>query len=346
MIKIYAQQLSTQLHKKLHNCYILIGNEPSLINESANLINTIAKKNGFGESFYFIIDNSTNWINLFIICNSLSLFNTKKVINLQFNEFSQNELITKQLNVLSKLLHPEILFIYRIGKLNKNDESSIWFKIISRCGISVLCWKLELNNLYKWVEIRAKDMKLSIDDNSIKLLCHYYEGNLSALTQTMKMLCLQWPDRKLTLSRVKLSISKTQCFSSIVWVNALLEGNIIRAIKILNELERSNNEAILLLNTLQRDILILVKLHYYQQKQKPLCVVMDNCNVWKQRRYLFKYALKRLDTTNLQTIIHLLIKVETSIKQNYTKIVWLQFEMLSFLLCNSNMLPIDFYRVL
>ncbi|PPI88044.1 DNA polymerase III subunit delta [Candidatus Pantoea edessiphila] len=340
MIRIDSQQLNGQIYNKLNNSYLLIGNEPLLIDESYDLINIAAKINGFQEHVNIAIDSNTNWINLFTICNSLSLFNYKKVINLQFTENCFNLLTIRKMKILHSLLSPDILLICRIKKLTKSVENSIWFREFFQSSVIISCWQLSENQLIKWILKRVENMNLIIDESAIKLLCCYYEGNLSALSQSLKFLHLQCPDSKITTSIVTESLSEAPFFSAISWVNTLLEGNIIRAINILKQLSSNDSDAIILFNTLQRDMLILVKLYHYQQ-QKSIRIIMDEYKIWKTRHSLFKIALKRLDSAHLQSILYQLIAIELSIKQNQYPIVWLQLELLSFIICKSIIIPAD-----
>ncbi|MBK4775288.1 DNA polymerase III subunit delta [Candidatus Pantoea edessiphila] len=335
MIEISLEELRMQIYDKLSNSYVLIGNELSLIHESVDLINTVAKQNGFEEYFNFVIDSNTNWGNIFSIFSSIGLFCDKKVINLQFIDSSLNSTIIKQLTILTKLLHSDILFICCLTQLTKSDECSEWFKKFFKFNIIVSCRRLEANKLPQLVLTKARNINLSLDQNAVKLLCKYYEGNLSALIQSLNVLSLQWPDGEITESRIKKSISKLQIFASINWINALLEGNFTKAIYILNHLEKNNSEAITLLRNLQYDVSLLMKLYYYK-KQKSINIVMDVYNIWKTRRYLFYCALQRLNFTKLQTIVSLLIKVELEIRTEFNKEIWFQLELLSLLMCDNH----------
>ncbi|MXP51467.1 DNA polymerase III subunit delta [Pantoea sp. SoEX] len=337
MIRINQEELGRHIHNKLGNVYAIVGNESTLINESADLINMVAKNNDFKEFFNFVIDSNTNWFYIFSIFSSIGLFNTKKVINLQFTEKTVDASTIKQLNILNKLLHSDILLVCRMTKLNKNEERTVWFKNFFKFSIVVSCWKLQTYQITTWIINQAKNMHLLVDNDAIKLLCQYYEGNLSALVQSLKTLQLQWPDGKVTESRIKKSISKSQIFVPINWVNALLEGNITKAIYILNHLERNDVEPIILLKSLQYDVMLLIKLFFYK-KQKSLNVIMENYSIWSTRRYLFNCALQRLDLIRLKIIGIFLIKVELDIKTKSSKGIWLQLELSSLLMCNNDFL--------
>jgi DNA polymerase III, delta subunit (EC 2.7.7.7) len=185
------------------------------------------------------------------------------------------------------------------------------------------------------VAARAKALQLSIDDAAIQLLCYCYEGNLLALAQALERLSLLWPDGKLTLPRVEEAVNDAAHFTPFHWVDALLAGKSKRALHILRQLQKEDSEVVILLRTLQRDLLTLLQLQRQQAKQ-PLRTLMDQQRIWQNRRALFTEALQRLDAQRLQQAVHLLAQLELTMKQDYGQNLWPQLETLSLLLCHRD----------
>lgn len=92
---------------------------------------------------------------------------------------------------------------------------------------------------------------------------------------------------------------------------------------------------VILLRTLQRDLLTLLQLQRQQAKQ-PLRTLMDQQRIWQNRRALFTEALQRLDAQRLQQAVHLLAQLELTMKQDYGQNLWPQLETLSLLLCHRD----------
>ncbi|WP_455852958.1 DNA polymerase III subunit delta [Pantoea endophytica] len=343
MIRIYPEQLSAQLREGLRACYFLTGNEPLLIQESADAIRATATAQGFEEHFSVTIDAQTDWDAIFVSCQSLSLFTQRQTLTLQLPENGPNAAIAEQLVKLSTLLHSDILLVLRMAKLTKAQENSAWFKALSAQAVLVPCQTPEQAQLPRWVASRAKAMKLSVDDAAIQLLCYCYEGNLLALSQALERLSLLWPDGKLTLPRVEAAVSDAAHFTPFHWVDALLAGKSKRALHILHQLEKEDSEAVILLRTLQRDLLTLLHLQRNQAKQ-ALRTLMDQQRIWQNRRALFTEALQRLDAQRLQRAVHLLAELELSMKQDYGQNLWPQLETLSLLLCHRDF-PLSFTDV-
>lgn len=333
MIRIYPEQLSAQLREGLRACYLLTGNEPLLLQESADAIRASALVQGFEEHLSFTLDAQTDWDSLFMSCQSLSLFAQRQTLTLQFPENGPNAAIAEQLIKLAPLLHADILLICRMAKLSKAQENSAWFKALSAHAVLVPCQTPEQAQLPRWVVSRAKTLKLDIDDAAVQLLCYCYEGNLLALAQALERLSLQWPDGKLTLPRVEAAVSDAAHFTPYHWVDALLGGKSRRALHILQQLEREESEVAILLRTLQRDLMTLLHLQRHQSQQ-PLRTLMDQQRIWQNRRNLFTEALQRLDASRLQQAIHLLMQIELTLKQDYGQSVWPQLQTLSMLIAN------------
>lgn len=343
MIRIYPEQLSAQLREGLRACYFLTGNEPLLIQESADAIRATASAQGFEEHFSVTIDAQTDWDAIFVSCQSLSLFTQRQTLTLQLPENGPNAAIAEQLVKLSTLLHSDILLVLRLAKLTKAQENSAWFKALSTQAVMVPCQTPEQAQLPRWVASRAKAMKLSVDDAAIQLLCYCYEGNLLALSQALERLSLLWPDGKLTLPRVEAAVNDAAHFTPFHWVDALLAGKSKRALHILHQLEKEDSEAVILLRTLQRDLLTLLHLQRNQAKQ-ALRTLMDQQRIWQNRRALFTEALQRLDAQRLQRAVHLLAELELSMKQDYGQNLWPQLETLTLLLCHRDF-PLSFTDV-
>lgn len=343
MIRIYPEQLSAQLREGLRACYFLTGNEPLLIQESADAIRAASTAQGFEEHFSVTLDAQTSWDDLFVSCQSLSLFTQRQTLTLHFPENGPNTAMAEQLVKLASLLHSDILLVLRMAKLTKAQENSAWFKALSTQAVLVPCQTPEQAQLPRWVANRAKAMKLSVDDAAIQLLCYCYEGNLLALAQALERLSLLWPDGKLTLPRVEEAVNDAAHFTPFHWVDALLAGKGKRALHILHQLEKEDSEVVILLRSLQRDLLTLLHLQRHQARQ-PLRTLMDQQRIWQNRRALFMDALQRLDARRLQRAVHLLAELELSLKQDYGQNLWPQLETLSLLLCHRDF-PMSFADV-
>ncbi|ANI28448.1 DNA polymerase III subunit delta [Yersinia entomophaga] len=341
MIRIYPEQLAAQLQEGLRACYLLCGNEPLLLQESQDRIRQAASQQGFTEHYTVALDTHTEWENIFSICQALSLFSSRQTLLLVFPDSGLTAAMNEQLAKLTSLLHPDILLILRANKLTKAQENSAWFKALSPKGALISCQTPEQAQLPRWVQTRAKSLNLEVDDAAIQLLCYCYEGNLLALSQALERLSLLYPDGKLTLPRVEQAVNDAAHFTPYHWLDALLAGKSKRAWHILQQLRLEDSEPIILLRTIQRELLLLLNLKR-QMATTPLRTLFDQHKVWQNRRHLMTQALQRLTLQQLQRSVHLLTQMEIRLKQDYGQSVWPELESLSMLICGKT-LPESFF---
>ncbi|AIU87780.1 DNA polymerase III subunit delta [Pectobacterium odoriferum] len=334
MIRLYPEQLTAQLHEGLRGCYLVFGSDPLLLQESLDSIKRVAQQHEFSEHFSFILDLHTDWDAIFSTCQALSLFASRQSLLLVLPENGPNAAMGENLVKLSGLLHPDILLILRGHKLTKAQENSAWFKALAQDSVYINCLTPEQAQLPRWVAQRAKSMKLMLDEQATQLICYCYEGNLLALSQALERLALLYPDGKLTLPRVESAVNDAAHFTPFHWLDALLAGKSKRAWHILQQLKQEDCEPVILLRTLQRELLQLLALKR-RMSDTPLRTLFDQQKVWQNRRDLLTQALQRLSLQQLQQAVRLLTQVEITLKQDYGQSVWSELESLAMLLCGK-----------
>lgn len=334
MIRLYPEQLRAQLNEGLRAAYLLLGNDPLLLQESQDAIRQTASTQAFEEHHTVQIDASTDWQDLFSICQALSLFASRQTLLLLLPENGPNAAINTQLEMLVSLLHDDILLMVRGNKLTKAQENAAWLTKLADRSVIVTCQTPEQAQLPRWVAQRAKQMNLNLDEAANQLLCYCYEGNLLALSQALERLSLIWPDGTLTLPRVEQAVNDAAHFTPFHWVDAILVGKSKRALHILQQLRLEASEPVILLRTIQRELLQLVNLKR-QSAQTPLRTLFDQQRVWQNRRALVTEALNRLSAEQLFQAVRLLSQIEMTLKKDYGQSVWAELEGLSLLLCHK-----------
>ncbi|VFP78665.1 DNA polymerase III subunit delta [Candidatus Erwinia haradaeae] len=328
MIQVYPDKLNNQLAQQLKKCYILYGSNIFFIQEAKEAIHKVSKDKGFKEHLTISLDHKTDWQEIFSIFKEFSLFSRKKILFLILPEQGPNVVIKKKLIVLVELLHSDIILIIHIPRLTKRQENETWYKTICTHSVLVFCQEPEKKALPFWIASRAKQLNLKLDDNSNKLLCYYYEGNLLALSQALDKCSILWPNSYLTSTHIKQVIHNAACFNPFDWINALFLGNSQRALRILRQIRTTDTESVILLRILQNELLLLLK---FKRKMIyiPLPILFDQYHVWQKRRSLLSHALQRLSITKLTHIFTLLTRIELLLKEEHIPSVWIELEVLT-----------------
>ncbi|WP_032092477.1 DNA polymerase III subunit delta [Necropsobacter rosorum] len=344
MNRIFPEQLSGLLAHHLSSVYYLVGQDPLLLAESRDLITHAAFKQGFDEKTELAIDASTDWNGLFERVQSMGLFFSRQVISLNLAE-NLTALLQKNLLQFIELLHADVLLIVQLGKLTKPTEKQDWFVRANQYdGQSVLvnCQTPTIDQLPRWIGHRAKSLQLTPDHDALQLLCYSYENNLLALKQALQLLALLYPDGKLSFARVKNVVEQSSVFSPFQWIDALLEGKIQRAGRILAGLRAEEVQPIILLRSLQRELMTILTLTRPSQRvnnlDEPLPTAQlreqfDRLKVWQSRRPLFVQAVQRLTYRKLYALIQQLAELERAAKQEFSDDLWDKLAHLSAQMC-------------
>lgn len=334
MIRLYPEQLRAQLSEGLRAAYLLLGNDPLFLQESKDAIKHAAVSEGFIEHHTMTLDASTDWNEIFSLCQAMSLFASRQTLLLLLPENGPNAAINEQLATLVGLLHDDLLLIVRGNKLTKSQENAAWIQALANRAVQISCQTPDPSQLPRWLANRAKQNNLQLDEPASQLLCYCYEGNLLALAQALERLSLLWPDGKLTLPRVEQAVNDAAHFTPFHWVDALLAGKSKRALHILQQLRLEGSEPVILLRTVQRELLLLVTLKR-QSAHTSLRSLFDKHRVWQNRRAMVGEAVNRLSGSQLRQAVTLLSRAELTLKQDYGQSIWAELESLSLLLCHK-----------
>ncbi|MDO4626338.1 MAG: DNA polymerase III subunit delta [Pasteurellaceae bacterium] len=344
MNRIFPEQLANQLKHRLASIYYLVGNDPLLLSESRDLIIQTAVQQGFDERVEIEINNETDWNSLFERCQSLGLFFSRQILILTLPE-NPTATIHTQLTELVNFINSDILLILQFPKFAKLFEKQPWHIALLQQEDHLLyinCQTPNAMQLSRWLNLRIKTMNLQLDKEATELLCYSYENNLLALKQSLEMLALLYPDGKLSFQRVKAVIEQSAVFTPYQWIDALFDGKLARAQRILASLQAEDIQPVMLVRILQRELMVVLELAKPQQHIASIMQTlpmhqlkegMDRLKIWQNRRPFLTAVFQRFTYKQLYNVIQQLAQIERVIKQDFNADVWVQLDDLSLQIC-------------
>lgn len=336
MQKLFPEVLQLSLNKGLHPFYLLTGNDLLLVNESKDLIVQSARLKGFDEKKEIDVKNDTNWEALFETAQEMGLFFSRQIIILNFPE-SPTTTQFKKLSEFCALIHSDLLFILHLSKFSKTMEKQAWFTQIEPQVLQVNCQTPEISKLPHWLSNRAKEMNLQLEPEAAQLLCYSYESNLLALKQVLQLLQLQHNGGRITLNQVKEVVEHSAQFTPFQWIDALFEGKIGRAQRILHQLQNEEVQAVVLLRIIQKELMILLEITRSPTPVSSeqllfngnLRTEFDRLKIWQNRRPFYSQIVQRLNYKKLYALIQQLAELERKVKQEFSDDIWLELESFS-----------------
>lgn len=332
MIYYNLKKLKNNLLNNSKNIFLIFGEEYFLIKKSLNQIIKLAKLKKFNESHFFNITNKTNWNTIYQNAQNISLFSKKKILILKLIENNNNNSL-KKIKKLINLKKSNLLIILIGKKINTIKNNTYLYQKIRKNGIYINCSSLEKHQLFNWIKKKAKKMSIHLEEKSNKLLCCYYERNLFALNQILKNLIILYPDKIFSFKRIKKFINNTANFGPYNWIKSVFFGKTKYSLFILKKLKKNNFELSILLNIIQKELILILKIK--KNKIKTIQNQLIYYKIWKIRQPEIKSILHRLSINNIQLSINLISKIELDLKKNYSKKIWNKLEMLTIFLCDE-----------
>ncbi len=256
---IRALKLSLEtLHRHLSGApvpaYLVSGDEVLLVGEAADAIRAAVKHAGYLEREVFFIERVADWDAVRASTNNLSLFGSRKLIELRLPSGKPG---TGGANAIVQLLAragTDNVFLMLTGKLEREQSGSTWVKAFENTGAWLPVWPIELDRMPQWLNARAASQGLKLDEAAVQFIVERTEGNLLAAQQELEKLKLTVAHGTADLAAVQASIGDSARFDVFQLGEAALAGEVTRALRILAGLRSEGVEPTLALWSLAREV--------------------------------------------------------------------------------------------
>ncbi|QJC28703.1 DNA polymerase III subunit delta [Enterobacteriaceae endosymbiont of Plateumaris consimilis] len=334
MNQVLVKNIDIDIYQNKYNCYILAGNESFFIKRTVIKLRNNTKVLGFVEYSSIVIDNHTEWNNIFHKFLERNIFYKKEIINLIFLDKKIFINCKKKIINLFKIINIDIILILEIHT-DIAISSNFIFKIINNHFFLLrICNKLNNIQLINWVFIKIKKLNLLLNSSCCKLLCYLYEDNLTFLYQTLKDISLLYPKK----SNINLKfLSKiTNNFLFIKSHDLIFSKKIQHSINILNKLKHEQISPYLILSKIEKNIFLLLILKRNMNKDN-FYYLLKKSLIPIDKYSIIKKILKKITHDQLYLSIKLLLEIEINIKtfiiNDYIKkYFWIDLEQLILLI--------------
>jgi DNA polymerase-3 subunit delta len=253
-LKLTFDSLKSHLAGEPVRAYLVSGDEALLVGEAADAIRARVRRAGFEEREVHFIERVADWENVRASANNLSLFGSRKLIELRLPSGKPG---TGGANAIGELLKdpsPDNIFLMITGKLEREQNNSAWVKAFESAGAWLPVWPVEVTRLPQWLRSRAAQLELELDDEAIRFIVDRTEGNLLAAQQELEKLRLAAGGRRVDLATAQACIADSARFDVFQLGEAALGGDVPRALRILAGLRSEGVEPTLALWSLAREV--------------------------------------------------------------------------------------------
>ncbi len=310
-MRVNADQLVNFLEQKnkqssLPKVFLISGNEPLQIMESADAIRNICHSNGFNERDLLHVDSKFDWSELTGASSSLSLFSEKKLIDLRIETKSLGKQGSQAVRDYLKNTPEDKVLLIQHPKLVGAARQAAWVKSIEKLGVHIPVWELSAPQTMAWINKKLRQHGMRVTPDAVRLLTERLEGNLLAASQEIKKLKLlvnSDSQEELTIdeSQVMAAVSDSSRFSIFDLSNAVMAGESQRVQHIHHNLKEEGVAIQLVLWTLSDLTRQLYSANDDLKHGGTIASIISKMP--KPRQKPFQIALQRLKNAEWDTIL-------------------------------------------
>ena len=297
---ISSDDLPRHLTSGLKPLYVVFGDALLLAIEAADRIRAAARTAGYTERDTFIAEQHFKWSELRNSAQSLSLFASKKVIDIRIPSGKPGVEGGQALQDYCANLSPDVLTLISLPKLDWAAQKSQWFSTLQKHGVMISADDIPRGEMSRWLAARLKRQEQSADDATLEFLADRCEGNLLAAFQEIQKLALLFPSGQLSFEQVKDVVMDVARYDVFKLSEAMLDGNAARYAHILDGLRAEGTATVFILWAISEDIRTLGKVFLAMKRGENLSNALRDMRVRKDKQSLIENALRRLKSAHIE----------------------------------------------
>ncbi|MEM6935000.1 MAG: DNA polymerase III subunit delta [Pseudomonadota bacterium] len=333
-MQLGVDRIAGQVSQGLKPIYLISGDEPLQVLETADAVRAAAREQGLVERLVFEVDKSFDWNRLASDSANLSLFASRRLLDLRLPTGKPGREGGAANRAFSdKATEEGDVLLITAGKIEKASRNSAWVKAIDRIGIFVTCWPLKPAELPQWLSQRFISRGVAADAAACRALASRIEGNLLAAAQEVDKLALLKAGGTVTVDDIEEAVADNARFDVFKLSDAALEGDLTRALRVARALALEAAPLPVVAWTLTRESRLLLNLRQAMDTGANVQAIYRANAVWDARKNLLQRAMRRLNERQLTQALEHCALLDRQTKGLAAGDPWQSVEALVTLLC-------------
>lgn len=270
-MELKPEQLAGDLRKNgLRPIYLLAGEEPLLVYETADTLRAAAREQGYDERETLHAETGFDWGRLAAAGGNLSLFSSHRVIELHLTGSGPGQPGAAALTEYAQEPPADTLLLVLAASLQSNQRRNAWYKTLGDAGAAVYAWPVDANALPDWIERRAAERGVRLAPEAVTVLATLTEGNLLAAAQEIDRLALLFPDSTVDAEAMRQAGADAARFAVFDLPAKALAGDAAGAVRSIERLREEGVDAVPVLAALTRELRMLYKLAGSRDRKRAL----------------------------------------------------------------------------
>ena len=317
-MKIRPEQLHSHLQRGLAPVYLVCGDEPQQLLESADAIRHCARSHGYSERQVIEVTQNFDWSILAAEAANMSLFAQLRLLELRIPSAKTGREGSRAISDYLQSPPGDTLLLITLPKLEKPQQSSKWFRAIDEAGVIIQVWPVRAADLPAWIQRRAQHHGLQLSREAVQFLAQQTEGNLIAAVQEIEKLGVIHGVGNVSLDDVAAAVSGCAHFTIFELMDAALAAEIPRALQMIRTLRAEGTPAAIVLWAMAREVRLAASVAETLNRGEPPAVLFNRVKppVWKSRQQLIVKAARRLPLQRWHNLTSRLAQADQAVKSH------------------------------
>jgi DNA polymerase-3 subunit delta len=312
-MQIKPDQLQAQLKRGLRPVYTVHGDEPLLAQEAGDSIRAAARAAGYSERKVFAVSGAHfDWSAVLGAAQALSLFADRQLIEIRIPGGKPgkdgSDALQRYCQALAQTAGDDVLTLVQLPRLDGQQMKSAWFSALDAAGVSVRVEPVERRALPAWIAERLAAQGQRVADGppgqqALAFFADRVEGNLLAAHQELQKLALLYPAGEIGFEQIEAAVLDVARYDVFRFGEAVLGGQVQRALRMLDGLRAEGEAAVLVHWTLAAEIQALKRLRESLDAGRPLPMALQEARVWGAKQRLFERLAPTLSSRQLAHLV-------------------------------------------
>lgn len=323
-MRLRADQIPSHLKRnELAPIYLFSGDEPLQLSEGIDSIRTAARHQAYEDRIVLDVDKSFDWNRLLQENASMSLFSTKKIIELRLGTHKPGRDGGAALIEYAEQCSVDNLLIISCARLDKKNQQTKWYKALDKAGVTITIWPIETGQLSGWIQQRFKQQGKQIDLPAAEIIAQRVEGNLLAANQEINKLCLLVSTNKVTLEDVTHAVVDSARYDVFAMMEAAFQGDLARTVRMLTGFRNEGVEPMAIYGAMMWNIRQAATIATQMETGSSLDQALSSqWGMSTQRKFALKKLLTRHSGKAIQSCLVTAGKIDRVIKGDKRPLTW------------------------
>ena len=337
-MRLKAEQLTAHLNKpELLPVYYVSGDEPLQLHEAGDLIRNRARALGYDERIVLDVETGFDWGRLHEAGASLSLFSSKRIIELRLGSQKPGREGGAALTGYADKCSQDNLLLLTSDRIDRKAQQAKWFRAVEKSGCWIPIWPVAPAQLPGWIMARCRQQNKRITREAAVLIAQKVEGNLLAARQEIEKLALIVDQADIDSSAVLNMVVDSARYEVFDLIENVFLGNPERILRMLRGLKNEGIEPLHVYGALMWGFRRASSIAHEIARGKPRQQVFAGYRVLEQHRKGIDTLIHRFSLGRLSALLVEALEIDKALKGAVMKDNWQMLENFMFTLAGHRL---------